>query len=407
MFVKNSLALQDTVDHILIIFERLIINLGRLEEVAKLQQWRDAVRDIRGELEAVRSIANRTDNVPHMLIGVDKYIHWTKNISTPGIPFPNWHQALFPPIKSIAGHPWLLTIKWCTWSAKGKAQDTPEELVAISEEKSITQEDNNGDESEVVEEDIKMDEAIIEPASSITNKVNEQEGLGKRGGRSYDPTSQSSIMSDVHQAKDVEDSPAPPPRKKPCLLKTGQTDPSLSSVQPQRVNAVIHQQDQMLRHINEGERQVQDNSTQTHQVDMDATVTSSNVVKMQHKTVQSPHSEVESREVTPTHREPAVVGQSVGMLSTESSDSGGQDHLGDPPNIGEATTTAEEAKLIIVAQSGIGGEHHQMMGGNFEECAVEGEGHTAILYVMAVAAIREFVFTVIDDHTTSDPTIED
>ncbi|KAI6116439.1 hypothetical protein F5141DRAFT_1062490 [Pisolithus sp. B1] len=112
MFVKNSSALQDTVNHILIIFERLIINSGMLEEAAKLQQWRDAVRDIRGELEAVRSIANKTDNIPHMLIGVDKYVHWTENISTPGIPFPNWHQALFPPIKSIAGHLWLLTVEW-------------------------------------------------------------------------------------------------------------------------------------------------------------------------------------------------------------------------------------------------------------------------------------------------------
>ncbi|KAI6111366.1 hypothetical protein F5141DRAFT_1063660 [Pisolithus sp. B1] len=190
MFVKNSSALQDTVNHILIIFERLIVNLGGLEEAAKLQQWRDA--------EAVRSIANRTDNVPHMLIGVDKYVHWTENIGTPGIPFPNWHQALFPPIESIAGHLWLLTVEqqfdvglglqmpasmtelaastssststrskghipMCsTWLAK--------ELVVILEEKSITQEDDNGDESKVVKEDIDMDEAIIEPAHGQSKK---------------------------------------------------------------------------------------------------------------------------------------------------------------------------------------------------------------------------------------------
>ncbi|KAI6102908.1 hypothetical protein F5141DRAFT_1065494 [Pisolithus sp. B1] len=91
MFVKNSLALQDAVDHILIIFERLIVNLGGLEEAAKLQQWRDAVRDIRGELEAVRSIANRTDNVPHMLIGMDK--------------------PSSPPLSPLPGHPWLLTVE--------------------------------------------------------------------------------------------------------------------------------------------------------------------------------------------------------------------------------------------------------------------------------------------------------
>ncbi|KAI6137258.1 hypothetical protein F5141DRAFT_1060123 [Pisolithus sp. B1] len=308
MFVKNSLALQDAVDCILIIFERLIINLGGLEEVAKLQQWRDA--------EAVRSIANRTDNIPHMLIGVDKYVHWMENISTPGIPFPNWHQAIFPPIKSIAGHPWLLTVEWqfdaglsstmphmtttgskghipthSTWSAKGKARATPEELAAISEEKLITQEDDNGDKSKFVEEDIEMDEAIVEPVHGRSKK------RGRKGLES--------------EGEDMEDSPAPPPRKKPCLLKAGQTDPLSSSVQLRQVRS---------------NAQVQDNSMQMHQVDMDTTVTSSNVVKMQHKTVQSPHLEAESREVTPTHGEPPVVGQSVGMLSTESSDSGGQDH---------------------------------------------------------------------------------
>ncbi|KAI6097110.1 hypothetical protein EDD16DRAFT_1520812 [Pisolithus croceorrhizus] len=111
MFVKNSPALQDTVDHILTIFEMLIVNLGGLEEVEKLEQWRNAVRDIRQELESVRSITNRTDNVPHLLIGVDKYIHWMENVSMPGIPFPDWHHALFPPLESITGHPWLLTVK--------------------------------------------------------------------------------------------------------------------------------------------------------------------------------------------------------------------------------------------------------------------------------------------------------
>ncbi|KAI6094038.1 hypothetical protein EV401DRAFT_1896517 [Pisolithus croceorrhizus] len=111
MFVKNSPALQDAVDRILTIFETLIVNSGGLEEAEKLEQWRNAVRDIRQELESVRSIANRTDNVPHLLIGVDKYIRWTENLGMPGIPFPDWHHALFPPLESIAGHPWLLTVE--------------------------------------------------------------------------------------------------------------------------------------------------------------------------------------------------------------------------------------------------------------------------------------------------------
>ncbi|KAI6106118.1 hypothetical protein EDD16DRAFT_1521021 [Pisolithus croceorrhizus] len=133
MFVKNSPALQDAVDHILIIFKRLIINSSGLEEAEKLQQWRNA--------EAVRSIANRTDNVPHMLIGMDKYVHWTENIGS-------------------TGH-----VPTCsTQLAKGKAQATSEEMAAISWEESITQEDDKGEESDVNGEDIEMDEASVKPA---------------------------------------------------------------------------------------------------------------------------------------------------------------------------------------------------------------------------------------------------
>ncbi|KAI6167456.1 hypothetical protein EDD17DRAFT_1504567 [Pisolithus thermaeus] len=182
MFVKNSLALQDTVDHILTIFEMLIINLGGLEEAEKLEQWRNAVRDIRQELESVRSIANRTDNVPHLLIGMDKYICWTENLGMPGIPFPDWHHTLFPPLASITGHPWLLTVKWQYDAGlqtlinldhvhgKGKAVDPSEQKVAkvaMAEAVPIPLEDNNGDTSKVVKEDIEMDD--IKPASTLEN----------------------------------------------------------------------------------------------------------------------------------------------------------------------------------------------------------------------------------------------
>ncbi|KAI6165084.1 hypothetical protein EDD17DRAFT_1754911 [Pisolithus thermaeus] len=224
MFVKNSLALQDAVDRILTIFETLIVNSGGLEEAEKLEQWRNAVRDIRQELESVRSIANRTDNVPHLLIGVDKYIRWTENLGMPGIPFPDWHHALFPPLESIAGHPWLLTVERrydagllvqppapateaeastssttpsrpqststmstvprmapkgsighiptrSTPSGKGKGVDPSEQKgakVAMAEAVLIPLEDDNGDTSEVVEEDIEMDD--IEPARGRSQK---------------------------------------------------------------------------------------------------------------------------------------------------------------------------------------------------------------------------------------------
>ncbi|KAI6019091.1 hypothetical protein EDC04DRAFT_2607612 [Pisolithus marmoratus] len=185
MFVKNSQELDNTVECILIIFEMLVLNSGGLEEAEMLQQWRDAVRAIWGELESVRSIANRTDNVPHMLIGVDKYLHWRENMGTPGIPFPNWHQAIFPHIESITSQPWgsagHIPMR-STPSAKGKVCTTSEEMVAMSKKISITEEDDNREEREVVEEDIKMDEAIIEPVHGKSPKQGrkgvESEGEG-------------------------------------------------------------------------------------------------------------------------------------------------------------------------------------------------------------------------------------
>ncbi|KAI5983676.1 hypothetical protein EDD15DRAFT_2201952, partial [Pisolithus albus] len=61
------------------------------------------------ELEAVRAIASVTDVVPHTLIGVDKYVHWTENVGSPNCPFPSWKKVLKPDVAEIAGHPWLLT----------------------------------------------------------------------------------------------------------------------------------------------------------------------------------------------------------------------------------------------------------------------------------------------------------
>ncbi|KAI6104315.1 hypothetical protein F5141DRAFT_1065114 [Pisolithus sp. B1] len=156
----------------------------------------------------------------------------------------------------------------------------------------------------------------------------------------------------------------------------------------------FHQPDQMIGHIDKGERQmscvmhqitvptpgtVQDNSTQTPQVDTDVTATSSNVVEMQDENVRSPHSELKSREVTPICREPPVVNQGVELLTTESGDNGGQDDQGEAANIMEVTVVAGEAEPIIREEGGISSEHHQMMEENSRECPTEGEGGTTIL----------------------------
>ncbi|KAI6143544.1 hypothetical protein EDD17DRAFT_1515602 [Pisolithus thermaeus] len=269
MFVKNSPALQDAVDRILTIFETLIVNSGGLEEAEKLEQWRNAVRDIRQELESVRSIANRTDNVPHLLIGVDKYIRWTENLGMPGIPFPDWHHALFPPLESIAGHPWLLTVERrydagllvqppaptteaeastlsttpsrprststmstvprmapkgsighiptrSTPSGKGKGVDPSEQKgakVAMAEAVPIPLEDDNGDTSEVVEEDIEMDD--IEPARGRSQKRGRPTSKSRQPSRT--PRSERALAARGKYGRaQLADRTTPPPNPQSC-----------------------------------------------------------------------------------------------------------------------------------------------------------------------------------------------
>ncbi|KAI6009297.1 hypothetical protein EDC04DRAFT_2610616 [Pisolithus marmoratus] len=93
MFVKTSQQLTDAITCILEIYNRLVIGMDSLE------------------LESVRSIANRTDNVPHLLIGVDKFIHLKDDIGSEHVPFPDWYNCLFPSLDSISDHLWLLTVE--------------------------------------------------------------------------------------------------------------------------------------------------------------------------------------------------------------------------------------------------------------------------------------------------------
>ncbi|KAI6095941.1 hypothetical protein EDD16DRAFT_1528331 [Pisolithus croceorrhizus] len=222
MFVKNSLALQDTVNCILTIFKMLIVNSGGLDKAEKLEQWRNAVRDIQWELlirvlllqESVRSIANRTDNILHMLIGMDKYVHWMENIGMPGIPFPDWHQALFPPIESIADHPWLLTVEWqynvglqvqplaptteacLTWLPRGQqAIYQCEALHWVKVKPEPPQKERWPWQKRL---------QYLNASVMIMNDPKGQE-------RSYDPTSQSPILSDMHQLQDTPVNYAIPP----------------------------------------------------------------------------------------------------------------------------------------------------------------------------------------------------
>ncbi|KAI6011379.1 hypothetical protein BKA83DRAFT_4502420 [Pisolithus microcarpus] len=206
-FVKNSKELDTAVNEILGIFYRLVVSLGRLESAEKLQSWREAVKEMRRVLESVRNTANRTDNVPLLLIGVDRFIHWTENLGAPGVPFPDWHHCLYPSRDAITDHPWLLNVEQrydatCLGLVvrqesstsepvlvqiptamlepttqptsnlgpiqavsvnKGKGKEIAQESEGIEKEHTSQREGNDDGESEVVEKDVEMEEEMSEP----------------------------------------------------------------------------------------------------------------------------------------------------------------------------------------------------------------------------------------------------
>ncbi|KAI6140365.1 hypothetical protein EDD17DRAFT_1516405, partial [Pisolithus thermaeus] len=308
MFVKNSPALQDAVDHILTIFEMLIINLGRLEEVEKLEQWRNA--------ESVRSIANRTDNIPHLLIGMDKYICWTENLG------------------------------------KGKGVDPSEQKgakVAMAEVAPIPLEDDNGDTSKVVKEDIEMDN--IEPASTLKNTTFSIMN-GTKGRKSIASKGEDDIIHHQDQMMGQIDEGEQQMAEVFCRIAV-QTPGTVEDCMQMLENELAEHRHTIATLTHELEAFC-DNSMQTPHVDTDMTETTSNIIELQDENVGSPSSKSASREVMPTRGEPPAIDQGVELLATESSDNGRQADQGEAANIVEATAVAGEAQPVVVAEGGIG-----------------------------------------------------
>ncbi|KAI6009360.1 hypothetical protein BKA83DRAFT_4504665 [Pisolithus microcarpus] len=206
-FLNTSKELDAAETKILDIYDQRIVKSGSLKSVEKYQHWREAVKEMRTVLESVRQTANRTDNVPLMLIGVDRFVHWTDKLGAPGVPFPDWNRSLFPSRDAIADHPWLLKVEqrydatrlgWMVRQEsstsepelvqiptttlepttrptsnvelthefsihKGKAKEAPRESEGIEKEGTSQHQWNDDGESEVVEKDIAMDEETSEP----------------------------------------------------------------------------------------------------------------------------------------------------------------------------------------------------------------------------------------------------
>ncbi|KAI6041035.1 hypothetical protein EDC04DRAFT_2601949 [Pisolithus marmoratus] len=214
MFVKTSQQLTHTVTHILEIYNRLVIGTDSLELAEKRRLWREAIIEMRRELESIRSIVNRTDNVPHLLIGMDKFIHLKDSIGSKHVLFPDWYNCLFPSLDSISNHLWLLTVKqwydatcagFMVWQEtsmskpvlvarratmpetmtpttsnvrtsyamsieKGKKKVVSGELGATEKEVVSQQDVNKDEESEVGEKDVEMAEDLSEPVQGRSKK---------------------------------------------------------------------------------------------------------------------------------------------------------------------------------------------------------------------------------------------
>ncbi|KAI6036729.1 hypothetical protein BKA83DRAFT_4120417 [Pisolithus microcarpus] len=185
-FVKNSKELGTAVNHILSIHEQLVISSGTLESAEKLKHWREAVKEMREVLESIRAIADRTDNVPQMLIGVDKSIHWTDDISwmvwleSPTadpvlVRVPTTPKPENQPTSNVApSHPMSIN--------KGEGKALPAELQAIEQEWTTQGDVNKDGESEVVEPDIQMDEEMSEPVHGRHKSQSQTKWLSRRDG---------------------------------------------------------------------------------------------------------------------------------------------------------------------------------------------------------------------------------
>ncbi|KAI6001328.1 hypothetical protein EDD15DRAFT_2192964 [Pisolithus albus] len=223
MSVQKSPELQKSIEHILQIFDRCVVSTMNLTEAERLKCWKEAVKAITGELDSVRPIINMTDSIPHLLIGVDKFLHWSERIGSPTHPFPDWKNALFPTANLIAGHPWLLAVdrrsnndrrdlslhhgtsssaergQTSTSSRKGKQKEGDGEVPVTADHPIIPTLDDEG-ESEVHEVDELVDDN--------DDEVKPARGRSKKRARSQSTTRRSDTQgrsrSRMHMA-DVEE----------------------------------------------------------------------------------------------------------------------------------------------------------------------------------------------------------
>ncbi|KAI6138393.1 hypothetical protein BKA82DRAFT_4021020 [Pisolithus tinctorius] len=106
-FFKKSPELDAAANRILQIYFKDIAESSKLGKADKIAKWKGAIKAINDELDAVRDLIARTDEIPMTLIGVDTFLKWHEDLGSIDHPWPEWKTALSPSKTDVANHKWL------------------------------------------------------------------------------------------------------------------------------------------------------------------------------------------------------------------------------------------------------------------------------------------------------------
>ncbi|KAI6146398.1 hypothetical protein BKA82DRAFT_20024 [Pisolithus tinctorius] len=108
---KKSPELDAAANCILQIYFKDIAESSKLGKVDKIVKWRGAIKAINNELDSVRDLIARTDEIPMTLIGVDMFLKWHEDLGSIDHLWPEWKTALAPSKTDVANHKWLDIVK--------------------------------------------------------------------------------------------------------------------------------------------------------------------------------------------------------------------------------------------------------------------------------------------------------
>ncbi|KAI6140037.1 hypothetical protein BKA82DRAFT_29328 [Pisolithus tinctorius] len=108
---KKSPELDAAANHILQIYFKDIVESSKLGKADKIVKWRGAIKAINDELDSVRDLIARMDEIPMTLIGINMFLKWHEDLGSIDHPWPEWKTTLAPSKTDVANHKWLNIIE--------------------------------------------------------------------------------------------------------------------------------------------------------------------------------------------------------------------------------------------------------------------------------------------------------